>query len=231
MLDSPRSDARANESQVESTSRRHRRQATGSPRGRPLFLKCEKLQKTGSFKARGALNKVGQLTDRARRRRRDRVGGESRASAGVGGRAAGVHATVVMYAAASPAKVEASRGYGAEVILHGTSGSDAFARARELAEQRASCSSIRSTTSTFARARERLPSRCSSRWRSGRRRRAGRRRRLDHGNATALKESRPSIRVYGVEPTGAPRRVSASIAATPFVSTRRTRLPTASPRR
>jgi threonine dehydratase len=41
-----------------------------------------------------------------------------------------------MYAAASPAKVEASRGYGAEVVLYGTTGSDAFARARELAEQR-----------------------------------------------------------------------------------------------
>ena len=41
-----------------------------------------------------------------------------------------------MPAAASPAKVEASRGYGAEVVLHGANGMEAFAKARELEAER-----------------------------------------------------------------------------------------------
>jgi hypothetical protein len=95
-----------------------------------LVLKCENLQKTGSFKARGALNKLSQLTDAERANGVVTVSAGNHAQAlAWAARAAGVHATVVMYAAASPAKVEASRGYGAEVVLYGTTGNDAFAKA------------------------------------------------------------------------------------------------------
>src|SRR5437763_16476915 len=88
-----------------------------------LLLKCENLQKTGSFKARGALNKVSQLDDATRARGVVTFSAGNHAQAlAWASRAAGVHAVVVMPAAASPAKVDASRGYGAEVVLHGANG-------------------------------------------------------------------------------------------------------------
>lgn len=97
-------------------------------------LKCESFQKTGSFKVRGVLNKLSQLTDDARARGVVTVSAGNHAQAlAWGARAAGVRCTVVMPANASRSKVEASIGYGATVIQHGTS-MEAFQRARELAE-------------------------------------------------------------------------------------------------
>jgi threonine dehydratase len=96
-------------------------------------LKCESLQKTGSFKVRGALNAVKQLDAASRDR------GVVTVSAGNHGqalawaaRAADAPCTVVMPEGASASKVAATRGYGAEVILHGTA-AEAFERASELA--------------------------------------------------------------------------------------------------
>lgn len=101
-----------------------------------LFLKCESLQKTGSFKVRGALNKLTQLDAEARSRGVVTVSAGNHAQAlAWAGRAEGVRCTVVMPQTASQAKAEASAGYGAEVIRHGTS-MDAFAKARELAVTR-----------------------------------------------------------------------------------------------
>ena len=98
-------------------------------------LKCESLQKTGSFKVRGALNALSQLDAAARARGVVTVSAGNHAAAlAWASRAAGVACTVVMPATASPTKVAASAGYGATVIQHGTS-MDAFARARELAER------------------------------------------------------------------------------------------------
>ena len=97
-------------------------------------LKCESLQKTGSFKVRGVLNKLSQLSDEARARGVVTVSAGNHAQAMAwGARAAGVQCTVVMPANASKTKVAASIGYGATVIQHGT-GADAFRRALELAE-------------------------------------------------------------------------------------------------
>jgi threonine dehydratase len=105
----------------------------GDRAGVRLFLKCENLQKTGSFKARGALNKISRLDAAAR------AAGVVTVSAGNHAQgvawaaaAAGVAATVVMPVGAVKAKVEASRGYGAEVVLHGASSIQAFEKAREL---------------------------------------------------------------------------------------------------
>ena len=225
---------RVNELQVVFTPRRRCPQVDSGDRvGVQLVLKCENLQKTGSFKARGALNKLSQLTDAERANGVVTVSAGNHAQAlAWAARAAGVHATVVMYAAASPAKVEASRGYGAEVVLFGTTGNDAFARARELAEQRNLtfvhpfddehiCAGAGTTGLEFLEQTDDLDVVVIPVGGGG----------LITGMLVALKESRPSIRVYGVEPTGRPRRVSASIAATPFVSSRRTPSPTASPRR
>jgi threonine dehydratase len=97
-------------------------------------LKCESFQKTGSFKVRGVLNKLSQLgaAERARGVVSVSAGNHAQALAW-GARAAGIRCTVVMPAIASRTKVEASIGYGATVIQHGT-GLDAFQKARELAQ-------------------------------------------------------------------------------------------------
>jgi threonine dehydratase len=96
-------------------------------------LKCESFQKTGSFKVRGVLNMLSQLTDDARARGVVTVSAGNHAQAlAWGAQAAGVRCTVVMPANASRSKVEASMGYGANVIQHGTS-MDAFQKARALA--------------------------------------------------------------------------------------------------
>ncbi|MEP6621741.1 MAG: threonine/serine dehydratase [bacterium] len=97
-------------------------------------LKCESVQKTGSFKVRGVLNKLSQLDDAARSRGVVTVSAGNHAQAMAwGARSAGVRCTVVMPANASRTKVAASIGYGATVIQHGT-GADAFRKALELAE-------------------------------------------------------------------------------------------------
>ena len=100
-----------------------------------LGLKCETLQKTGSFKARGALNAVSQLDDAARARGVVTVSAGNHAQAlAWAARSVGTRCTVVMPAAASETKAAASAGYGATVIRHGT-GAEAFVKARALAEE------------------------------------------------------------------------------------------------
>lgn len=107
--------------------------------GHPVHLKCEHLQRTGSFKLRGALNLVAQLSDEERSR------GVVAASAGnhaqgvaVAAGEFGVHSTIFMPADASLAKVEATRAYGADVRLEGAHLSEALQAAHEFCdEQRA----------------------------------------------------------------------------------------------
>jgi len=109
----------------------------GQRLGITLWHKCENFQKTGSFKARGALNALGNLGLPARERGVVTVSAGNHAQAlAWAGRAAGVPCTVVMPAAASPTKVAACHGYGATVVLHGASGKEAFAHAHELARDR-----------------------------------------------------------------------------------------------
>jgi threonine dehydratase len=107
-------------------------QTLGTLTGTRLHLKAECLQKTGSFKVRGALNRIGQLTEEERRRGLIAVSAGNHAQALAWAAASeGVPCTVVMPAGASPAKVAASRAYGADVILHGNV-HEAFARTEEL---------------------------------------------------------------------------------------------------
>ena len=105
----------------------------GAPTGTRVFLKCENLQRTGSFKVRGALNAVASLgpEDRARGVVTVSAGNHAQAVAWAAGRA-GVRAVVVMPEGAAQTKVDAARGYGAEVVLHGTA-ADAFREADQLA--------------------------------------------------------------------------------------------------
>ena len=104
--------------------------------GGTVLLKCENLQKTGSFKVRGALNRLAALDDDARRRGVVTIsaGNHAQAVAWAAART-GISATVVMNAQASPTKARATEGYGAEVILQGTI-FEAFDLAVEVAEQR-----------------------------------------------------------------------------------------------
>ena len=104
--------------------------------GRPVFLKCENLQKTGSFKVRGALNLILELDDVARGPGVVTISAGNHAQAVAWSAArAGISATVVMPANASPTKVRASEEYGAEVILQGTI-FEAFDLALEVAQDR-----------------------------------------------------------------------------------------------
>lgn len=91
----------------------------GALAGVDLFLKCESLQKTGSFKPRGALNKVMALSAAERARGLVTVSAGNHAQAVAwAARIAGAACTVVMPAGAPASKIEATRGYGAEIVLH-----------------------------------------------------------------------------------------------------------------
>ncbi len=92
----------------------------GERSGVRLFLKCESFQKTGSFKPRGALNKVLSLPEAERRRGLVTVSAGNHAQAVAwAARIVGVPCAVVMPADAPRTKIEAVRGYGAEVVSHG----------------------------------------------------------------------------------------------------------------
>ena len=102
--------------------------------GRAVYLKAENLQETGSFKARGALNLLLQLTDSERAR------GVITASAGNHGQAIawaaarlGIAATIVLPCDAVPLKVEYTRAWGATVSQHGQGYDEAHHYAEELA--------------------------------------------------------------------------------------------------
>jgi threonine ammonia-lyase medium form len=107
----------------------------GAPFGGSLLLKAESLQRTGSFKVRGVLNRLRHLTpdERARGLVTVSAGNHAQAVAYAAGLER-VRATVVMPEHASPAKVEASRAYGADVVLHGDV-FDAFARMEALRDE------------------------------------------------------------------------------------------------
>ncbi len=84
-----------------------------------LFLKCENLQKTGSFKPRGALNKVLSLSSAERAKGIVTVSAGNHAQAVAwAARLVGVPCAVVMPTDAPRSKVEAVRGYGAEIVFH-----------------------------------------------------------------------------------------------------------------
>jgi threonine dehydratase len=97
-----------------------------------VHLKAELFQKTGSFKARGALNRVAALTDDERRRGvvTWSAGNHAQAVAWAAARY-GVDCLVVMWESANATKVEATRGYGATVDLSSPDAVVAYERARE----------------------------------------------------------------------------------------------------
>jgi threonine dehydratase len=104
--------------------------------GRHCLLKAENLQRTGSFKIRGAYNKMASLS------REERAAGVIAASAGNHGQAVawaarevGIHATIFMPAYAPMAKVEPTLTYGGEAVLTGEGFDEALAEALLHVEQ------------------------------------------------------------------------------------------------
>lgn len=104
--------------------------------GGPVLLKCENLQRTGSFKIRGAFLRMARLSEEERGR------GVVAASAGnhaqgvaLAAQLLGIRATVFMPEGAPLPKVNATRGYGAEVRFHGAILDEALAEAIRFAEE------------------------------------------------------------------------------------------------
>src|SRR5918994_1966839 len=97
--------------------------------GERTFLKAELFQKTGSFKARGVLNKLASLTAEERKRGVIGISAGNHAQALAWGAALErIDCLVVMYASASAAKVAATRAYGAHVDLEAADAVEAFER-------------------------------------------------------------------------------------------------------
>ena len=104
--------------------------------GGDIYLKLENLQKTGSFKVRGAAYAMSKFSDEEKR------AGVIAASAGNHAQGTayaatrlGIKSTIVMPVFSPVAKIQATEGYGANVVLHGAAFDDALAHARELAEK------------------------------------------------------------------------------------------------
>jgi threonine dehydratase len=102
--------------------------------GVPVYLKLENLQRTGSFKVRGAFNRLSYLSPPERKR------GVVAASAGnhaqgvaLAAKSLGISSVIVMPKGASIAKQEATRSYGARVLIDGADFDAAMRRAREIA--------------------------------------------------------------------------------------------------
>jgi threonine dehydratase len=181
-----------------------------------LFLKAENVQKTGSFKPRGVLNKLWHLTSEEKRRGLITISAGNHAQAlAFGAGAEGLRCVVVMPEGASETKIAASRAYGADVIVHGTV-QEALERMHELRESRGLTLVhpyddplvIAGQGTVGLEILDDLPD-------------------VDlvivpvggggliSGVAAALKQARPAARVIGVEPHGAPTVTAALRAGRP----------------
>lgn len=192
----------------------------GAPRpseGARLFLKCESLQPMGAFKIRGAYNMVAQLDEASRAR------GVITYSSGNHGQAValaaqllGAPAVIVMPTTAPMVKVEGARSYGAEVIFAGTTSTDRKVAAEALAAERGLTiippfdhhAIITGQGTVGLEILEQCPEADVIYVSIGGGGQAT-------GLATAIKRMRPSVRVVGVEPEGAPTMKTALAAGGP----------------
>ena len=185
--------------------------------GLPLHLKLENLQRTGSFKERGALNKLLTLSQA------EREHGVITASAGNHAQgvafhaaARGIRAQIVMPLATPQIKVAATRGFGADVVLHGSNYDEACEEAlrRRLEEGRTfihpfdDAEIINGQGTIGLELLEQVPDLEAVVVPIG----GGG---LISGVACALKETNPRIRVIGVEPEKLPSMLRAREAGAP----------------
>jgi threonine dehydratase len=188
-----------------------------------LTLKCESMQRTGSFKARGALNAMTQLSDA------ERAQGVVTMSAGNHAQAlawaaatVGSHCIAVMPAHASATKVAATKGYGGKVELVGGELIRAFERAEQIAaEGRVMVHPFADPRVVAGQGTVALEILAQSGdldvvivpvGGGG----------LISGVATAIKAARPNVRVIGVEPAGAPTMRTSLDAGSPQTITVKT---------
>lgn len=175
------------------------------PDGNRLWFKAENLQRTASFKIRGAYNAVAGLDDQER----DRgviaySSGNHGQAVAYSARVLGTPAVIVMPEDAIPAKVGATRRWGAEIVFAGYTSLDRQARALELAEVRGYTvippfddpRIIAGQGTIGLEIIEQLPELEAVVVQVG----GGG---LISGIATAVKELRPDVRIIGVEPEGA----------------------------
>jgi threonine dehydratase len=173
--------------------------------GKPLRLKCESLQPGGAFKIRGAYNMVAQLPEAERRRGVITYSSGNHGQAvAIAARALGIPAVVVMPTTAPKIKVEGAKAFGAEVVFEGTTTLHRKARAEQIAAERhltmvppfdhewiiegqgtlgleilEQCGDVGTVLVPIGGGG------------------------LISGVAAAIKQTRPDVRVIGVEPTGA----------------------------
>jgi len=105
--------------------------------GCKILIKAELFQKVGSYKVRGMVNRLLAMSPQDRRRGviTFSAGNAAQGLAYAAG-IAGAHAVVAMPEAASPTKIAATKGYGAEVILHGKTSAETYERCMEVAAER-----------------------------------------------------------------------------------------------
>ncbi len=183
--------------------------------GLNVYLKYENMQKTGSFKVRGALYKVSRVASR--------VKGVVAASAGnhaqgvaYAARCYGLKAVIVMPETASIAKIEATKGYGAEVILYGRVYDEAEQEARRIAREKGyefihafnDVDVIAGQGTIGHELLEQLPSVDAIVVPIG----GGG---LISGIASVVKTRKPNVKVIGVEPSHAPKMLASLRAGHP----------------
>jgi threonine dehydratase len=183
------------------------RSATLSDRlGGDAYLKPELFQRTGSFKVRGALNRIGELTDDERSRGVISISAGNHAQAVAwAARQAGLDALIVMWKGADALKVEATRGYGAAVDQEADGPTESFERLNDLVEQTgrtlvhpfndAAVIAGQGTVALEVLADQPEPDVVVVPCGGGG---------LVSGIATAVRARRPSARIIAVEPEGSP---------------------------
>jgi threonine dehydratase len=173
--------------------------------GRPLLLKCESMQPGGAFKIRGAYNMVAQLTpDQRRRGVVTYSSGNHGQAMALAARELGAPAVVVMPTTAPAIKVEGAKAFGAEVIFAGTTSIERRTRAEQEAEARGLTMVppfdhawiIAGQGTLGLEILEQRPDVAAIIVPVG----GGG---LLAGVAAAVKQSKPGVRVIGVEPSGA----------------------------
>lgn len=185
--------------------------------GNSIYLKMDNQQRTGAFKERGALNRILSLSpdERARGVIAASAGNHAQGVSYHAGRH-GVRARIVMPLPTPLTKVSATRAYGAEVVLHGANYDEAFGKAMELSQQDSLVlihafddESVIAGQGTLGleilQQHPEIEVIVSPIGGGG----------LIGGVACAIKESRPSVKVYGVQPARIPSMKAAIAAGKP----------------
>ena len=185
--------------------------------GNSIYLRMDNQRRTGAFKERGALNRILSLSadERARGVIAASAGNHAQGVSYHAGRH-GVRARIVMPLPTPLTKVSATRAYGAEVVLHGTNYDEAYGKAMELSQQDSLVlihafddESVIAGQGTLGleilQQHPDIEVIVSPIGGGG----------LIGGVACAVKESRPSVKVYGVQPSRIPSMKAAVAAGKP----------------